>query len=82
MSGSGKMICADQGPGTVTGVLYKNGTEMARKTIDTLETSAIAAVAVPCSNGPEEVTWIMVAQYLDDRIGMTIQHRIVENNCG
>jgi ABC-type phosphate/phosphonate transport system substrate-binding protein len=82
MSGSGKMICGQPGPGSVTVVLYKNGAEAARKTIETLETSAIAAVAAPCVNGRDEVSWVMIAQYLDDYIGMTVQHRFAKNTCG
>jgi hypothetical protein len=82
MSGFGKMICTQVGPGEVTAVLHKNGEEVARKKVETLDTNAIAAVTVPCSNGPEEVSWLLAAQYSDDWIGMSIQHRFVDNQCG
>jgi hypothetical protein len=82
MSGFGKMICNQVGPGKVTAVLHKNGEEVARRSIETLETSAIAAVTVPCLNGSDDVRWLLVVQYSDEWIGMWMEHRSVGNKCG
>jgi hypothetical protein len=82
MSGSGKMICTQMGPGKVTAVLHKNGAEVAKKSVETIDTNAIAAVVVPCSDGPAETTWVLVVQYSDDWMGMWMHHRIVRNRCG
>jgi hypothetical protein len=82
MSGFGKMICTQVGPGKVTAVLHKNGAEVAKKSVETLDTNAIAAVMVPCSDGPAEVTWLLVAQYSDEWMGMWMHHRVVRNKCG
>jgi hypothetical protein len=82
MSGFGKMICTQVGPGKVTAVLHKNGAEVTRKSVETLDTNAIAAVVVPCVDGPSETTWVLIAQYSDEWMGMWMHHRIVHNRCG
>jgi hypothetical protein len=82
MSGSGKMNCNQVGPSKVITVLHKNGDEVARKDVETLDTSSIAAVTVPCSDGPNEVSWLLVVQYSDEWMGMWMQHRAVSNRCG
>jgi hypothetical protein len=82
MSGFGKMICTQVGPGKVTAVLHKNGAEVAKKSVETIDTNAIAAVVVPCSDGPTETTWLLVVQYSDEWMGMWMHHRVVRNRCG
>jgi hypothetical protein len=82
MSGSGKMTCMQTGVSSATAVLHKNGEEVARRKIDTLDTNALAAVTVPCTNGSADVRWLLVVQYSDELVGMTIQHRFADNRCG
>lgn len=81
MSGFGRAVCDQIGPGRVTTVLYKNSEEVGRRTIDTVETNMTAALSIPCAPGVAD--WLLVVQYTDDLVGMTIQHKFFrEAPCG
>lgn len=80
ISASGKALCEQVGPGSVTVVLILGSRELARKTVESNETSSIAAVSVPCVDGPATGTWLVVAQYNDEYIGQTIQHNTLDDS--